>query len=272
MHSWCDSFMTARARVAFIGYSEAGSVVAAELIKAGLEVVGFDSAPKRAPSAPPARSLKEALTGADLVFTISSATGPLRTAEEVAPLLGKGALIADLTTAPPSTKRELAALFPGGSYVDVAIVQLEPGQAGEVVLDVAGTGARKFVELLGPFGLAVEYVSEVPGEATARQLIRSLLAKSLAGAIIDCLWAAESMGMQNWAYQEILKEFEASSAETALQYLSGTAQHIKRRQIENMDVVAMLQETGYESTMLPGIEFNYGRILHGKKIPFSKRP
>lgn len=156
--------------------------------------------------------------------------------------------------------------------MDVAVVEQDACSAEGVLLDIAGTGARRLIELLAPFGLTLEYVSEVPGEATARRLIRSLLAKGLAGAIIDCLWAAESMGMQSWAYQEIMEKFEASSAETARQYLSGTAQHIKHRQIEMMDVVAVLNETGYESTIVPAIEFNYGRILHGKKIPFSKRP
>jgi putative dehydrogenase len=76
----------------------------------------------------------------------------------------------------------------------------------------------------------------------------------MAGVIIDCLWAAESMGLQNWAYQEILDKFDSSSAEKAKRYLSGTVQHVKRRQIEMMDVVEMLNEAGYESTMIAPIE------------------
>ena len=80
------------------------------------------------------------------------------------------------------------------------------------------------------------------------------------------------MGLEDWAYEEILREFDSSSSATAKRYLSGTAQHVKRRQIEMLDVVEMLNESGYESTMIAPIEFNYGRILHGKKIPFSKQP
>ena len=205
-------------------------------------------------------------------LAVGSSSGQPRIAERVVPLLGEDVLYADLKTGTPATKRQLAALFPDGSFVDVTIVQQDPVPVEGLVMEVAGTGARRLIELLKPCGLTLRYVSEVPGEATARHLIRSLLTKGIAGAVIDCLWAAESLGMQSWAYQEILEEFEASSAETAQQYMSGTAQHIKRRQIEIMDVVAMLNETGYESTMLPGIEFNYGRILHGKKIPYSKRP
>jgi 3-hydroxyisobutyrate dehydrogenase-like beta-hydroxyacid dehydrogenase len=259
--------MTVYPRIAIIGQNETGSRSADVLTRAGASVIRIDPASKS-----PAGSLEEAVSGADVVLALGSSGGPSRIAERVIPLLGEDALYADLNAGTPATKRHLAALFPDGSFVDVAVVQQDSVPTEELVMDVAGTGAGRLIELFEPFGFTLRYVSEVPGEATARQLIRSLLAKGVAGAVIDCLWAAESMGLQSWAYQEILEEFEASSAETARQYLSGTAQHVKRRQIEMMDVVSMLNETGYESTMLPGIEFNYGRILHGKKIPFSKRP
>ena len=258
--------MTANPKIAIIA-SETGSQVADVLAGAGANLIRIDPASKS-----PAGSLEEAVPDADVVLALRSSGGPSRIAERVVPLLREDALYADLNTGTPATKRQLAALFQDGAFVDVAVVQQDPCLAEALVMDVSGAGARRLIEVLEPIGLTLRYVSEVPGEATARHLIRSLLAKGIAGAVIDCLWAAESMGLQSWAYQEILEEFEASSAETARQYLSGTAQHIKRRQIEIMDVVSMLNEAGYESTMLPGIEFNYGRILHGKKIPFSKRP
>jgi 3-hydroxyisobutyrate dehydrogenase-like beta-hydroxyacid dehydrogenase len=262
--------MSVHPKVVFLGHSEAGSAIAGELIKAGFDVVGFDSAVSKSPVAPRAASLEEAVAGAAVVLSLGPYTAPSRVAERVVPLLGKGAHYGDLSTGTPAVKKELAALFDDGIYADIAVAEQDP-VAGEIpALDVAGTGARKLIELLKPSGLGLEYVSEVAGEATARRLFRSLLAKGMAGVITDSLWAAESLGLQNWAYQEILEEFESHSAETAKRYLSGTALHVKRRQIEIMDVVGMLNETGYESTMIAAIEFTYGRILHGKKIPFSK--
>ena len=116
----------------------------------------------------------------------------------------------------------------------------------------------------------LEYVSDVPGEAAARKLLRSILAKGMAAVLIDTLWAAESMGLQQWAYEEILREFDSSSPETAKRYLTGTAQHVKRRQIEMMDVTELLNEVGYQSTMVDGVALTYSRILHSKKIPYSR--
>jgi putative dehydrogenase len=264
--------MSVHPKVAFLGHSEAGSVIAGELIKAGFDVVGFDSAVSKSPIAPMAESLEEAVAGAAVVLSLGPSSAPSRVAESVVPLLAKAALYGDLSTGTPAVKKELAALFDDGSYVDIAGAGQDPVSGEIPALNVSGTGARKLVELLEPSRLRLEYVSEVPGEATARRLFRSLLAKGMAGVITDSLWAAENMGLQNWAYREILEEFESHSAETAKRYLSGTALYVKRRQIEMMDVVGMLNETGYESTMIAAIEFTYGRILHGRKIPFSKAP
>ena len=108
----------------------------------------------------------------------------------------------------------------------------------------------------------------MPGEAAARRLLRSILAEGMAGVVIDCLWAAQSTGLHDWAYDEILRDFDESTSATARRYLTGTAQHVKRRQIEMMDVVKMLRDTGYDSTVVAAIETNYSRILHGKAIPF----
>ncbi|NHF64126.1 NAD(P)-dependent oxidoreductase [Microcella pacifica] len=262
--------MSDRVRVGVVGLGEAGSLIATGLLKAGAQVVGFDPAVTSHASVPLADSLPTVVTEADIVLSLNSSTASLKVAEQVAPLLESGAIFADLNTGTPALKRRLAGLFADDAFVDVAIMKPVPGLAEKVPMGVAGPAAARFVEQLAPFGMTLEYVSEVPGEAAARKLIRSILAKGMAGVLIDCLWAAQSMGLENWAYDEILREFDASSSDTAKRYLSGTAQHLKRRQIEMMDVVEMLTETGYESTMVAAIETNYSRILHGKKIPFSQ--
>lgn len=257
-------------RIGVIGLGEAGSLIAGGLQAAGALVTGFDPATPASPPVPVAADVAAAVAGADLVISINSSTVSRKVAERVVPLLEPGMIYADLNTGTPALKRSLAALFPEGVFADVAIMKPVPGLAEKVPMGVAGEGARRFIELLEPLGLDLEYVSEVPGEAAARKLLRSILAKGMAAVLIDCLWAAETMGLQDWAYEEILREFESSSAETAKRYLTGTAQHVKRRQIEMMDVTEMLNEVGYQSTMVDGVALTYSRILHSKKIPFSR--
>lgn len=266
--------MTTPIRIAVIGHGEAGSLIAGGLLAAGADVVGFDPVTPETPTTPLAASAAEAVVGANLVLSINSSTVASRVAEEIAPLMAAGttapdAVFADLNTGTPAMKRRLADLFAEGQFADVAIMKPVPGLAEQVPMMVSGSGAHRFMALLEPFGLDLEYVSEVAGEAAARKLLRSILAKGFAGVIVDTLWAAESMGLEEWAYHEVLNEFDSMNRDTAQRYIDGTAVHFKRRQIEMMDVVEMLSESGYESTMLAPIQFNYGRIMHGKKIPFA---
>jgi 3-hydroxyisobutyrate dehydrogenase-like beta-hydroxyacid dehydrogenase len=262
--------MSDKVRIGVIGLGEAGSLIAGGLSAAGAEVVGFDPVTPANSPVPLAPDVAAAVAGADIVISINSSTASRKVAEQVAPLLEPGAIYADLNTGTPALKRALAALFPEGVFADVAIMKPVPGLAERVPMGVAGTGARRFVDLLEPFGLNLEYVSEVPGEAAARKLLRSILAKGMAAVVIDTLWAAEKMGLQDWAFDEIKREFDSSTGDTAQRYVSGTAQHVKRRQIEMMDVTEMLGEVGYQSTMVDGVALTYSRILHSTKIPFSR--
>lgn len=257
-------------RIGIIGLGEAGSLIAAGLQAAGAEVTGFDPVVPANPAVPLAPDAAAAVNGADIVISINSSTAARKVAEQVAPLLADGAVYADLNTGTPALKKSLAALFPDGVFADVAIMKPVPGLAEKVPMGVAGPGARRFVDLLEPLGMNLEYVSDVAGEAAARKLLRSILAKGMAAVLIDTLWAAERMGLQDWAYEEILREFDSTSAETAKRYITGTAQHVKRRQIEMMDVTEMLGEVGYQSTMVDGVALTYSRILHSTKIPFSR--
>ena len=262
--------MSSRVRIGVIGLGEAGSLIAAGLQAAGADVIGFDPVVPETPPVPLAPDVATVVTGADIVISINSSTAARKVAEQVAPLLGAGTVYADLNTGTPALKKALAGLFGDRMFADVAIMKPVPGLAEKVPMGVSGPGARRFVDLLEPYGMNLEYVSDVPGEAAARKLLRSILAKGMAAVLIDTLWAAESMGLQQWAYEEILREFDSSSPETAKRYLTGTAQHVKRRQIEMMDVTEMLNEVGYQSTMVDGVALTYSRILHSKKIPYSK--
>lgn len=268
--------MSHSTRIAVIGHGEAGSLIAGGLLTAGADVIGFDPANPEHPTTPMASTVAEAITGADVILSINSSTLAHRIAEEIAGLIrdddvAPGAIYADLNTGTPAMKRHLAELFPDGQFADVAIMRPVPGRAEKVPLLVAGSGGERFVGLLGDYAPNMEFVSNTAGDAAARKLIRSILAKGIAGVVIDTLWAAESMGLEEWAYREILNEFNEMNDATAQRYLDGTAVHFKRRQIEMTDIVDMLSQTGYESTMLAPVQFNYGRIMHGKQIPFAKK-
>ncbi|WP_104090207.1 NAD(P)-dependent oxidoreductase [Arthrobacter sp. GMC3] len=264
--------MSTHTTIAAICHGEAGTRITAALLAAGYDVTVIDPMASKNNAAPLGEGQAEAVAGADVVLSLNSRTHSLRLAEQIAPLLKEGAVFADANSGTPGMKRRLAELFPPGAFADVAVLAPVPGAAQELSLAASGSGAGKLMGLLEPSGLALDYVSDVPGEAAAREIVRSLLHKSMAAAIIDSLWAAQSLGLQDWAFDEVLEQFNASSAETAKSLLLDSAQNFKRRQMELLEVAEALRDTDYESTMTAPIDFTYGSLMHGKKIPFSKLP
>ena len=249
-------------RIAVIGASDAGLRLGVALQSAGAEVVGFDLAPAEFLPIPLATSLEEA-AAADVVLNFSAPQLAEKTSQEIAPLLKAGAIYADLSAGTPEQKKRISGLFSDGVYADVA---LSPNGA----LEAAGTGAQALSDVLTPLGTNVSVVSAVPGDVAARTLIRTLLTNGLAEVVADMLWAAESLGIEDWAWQDIKDQFTALNGDAAQALIDDTAHNFKRHQMAMQDVVELLAGSGYDSTMIAPIQFTHGRIMHGKKIPFSR--
>jgi 3-hydroxyisobutyrate dehydrogenase-like beta-hydroxyacid dehydrogenase len=262
--------MTSSLKIAVIGLGEAGGLIARGLKEQGANVIGFDAAKIRNSPVPVAESIEEAVLGAKIIISLNSSSASIKVAQQVASILEAGAIYCDLNTGTPSLKRRLSEIMPAGSFVDVAVMKPVPGLNEKVPLSVAGLGAKSLMKLLEGYDLDLTFVSEVAGDAAARKLLRSILAKGMAAVAIDYLWAAKEMGLEDWALEEIFTEFDNSSAQTVQRYLNGTAKHAKRRQVEMGDVVEMLAEAGYESPMVGPIELTIAKVVHGKRIPFAQ--
>jgi 3-hydroxyisobutyrate dehydrogenase-like beta-hydroxyacid dehydrogenase len=257
-------------KLTILGLGEAGSLIARGLAAQGVEVVGFDPVKQKFPVVTVLDSAEEAVADADVVFSLNSSTVSVKVARQVAEHLKPGAIFCDLNTGTPSLKKNLAGIIPAGSFVDVAVMKPVPGLAEKVPLSVAGEGASKFMKLFGDLDMDISYVSDVAGDAAARKLLRSILAKGMASIVIDTLWAAKELGLEDWAMEEINREFDTNSSKTVTRYLDGTQQHAKRRSVEMADVLEMLTDAGYESTVVRGIELTLSRVIHGVRIPFAK--
>lgn len=262
--------MSEKLKVAVIGLGEAGLLIAAGLQKQGADVIGYDQAKLKFSPVPLATSAEEAVKDADVVFSLNSATASIKFTTQIASHLKPGALYCDLNSGTPSLKKRLSQLVPEGSFVDVALMKPAPGLAENVPMSIAGPGAKRFIELFEGFGLDLTYVSDVAGDAAARELLSSLLTKGVAAVAIDYLWAAKALGLEDWALEELKNEFDSSSSSTALRYLADTQRNAKRRQVEMADISEILSGSGYESTMVHGIEATLTLIVHSKKVPFAQ--
>ena len=251
-------------RIAVIGPSDAGLRLGVALQAAGAEVVGFELAPAEYVPVPVASSISEAAS-ADVVLSFVAPHLAEKTAQECAPLLQSGAIYADFTAGTPELKKRLAQLFPEHAYADAALPA-----AGTV--ETAGSAAHALCVALTNLKIAVTVISDVPGDAAARTLIRTLLTNGLAEVVADTLWAAESLGIEQWAWKDIQAHLTSLNPEAAQDLIDDAAHNFKRHQIAMQDVVELLASSGYDSTMIAPIQFTHGRIMHGKKIPYSKAP
>ena len=271
--------MTQNIRIAVIGPGEAAARLAQELAEAGAEVTGFDVTPSNEPAIAVAASLEDAVANATVVLSLNSSSAALRAAERSAPHLASDAIFADANTGTPALKRKLAELFAPDAFVDVAMMTSATPADGptdapsdvRTVLAVSGPAAQTLAERLAPLTLTTEFVSTEVGQAAARNLTRSILAKGLAGVVIDYMWAAEALGLADWAYDEMLREFDAMDRSTAMGYLEETVKNAKRREIEMLDIVEMLEEADYHSLFVPPTQLVYNKVYHSIKVPHANK-
>jgi 3-hydroxyisobutyrate dehydrogenase-like beta-hydroxyacid dehydrogenase len=234
--------------VAMLGLGEAGSALAADLIAAGCAVRGWDPVASGPEGVEAAADAEAAASGADLVLSANSAAAALDVARSAAPGLSEGQLFADLNTAAPARKRELAdAVAPTGAlFADVGLIGPVPGNGLRTPALVSGPGAEGFAGALGPLGMPVTVVGEEPGDAAARKLARSVFAKGLAAAIGESLAAAERLGFEEWLHADLERTLEEADAALLERLIVGSRLHAARRVEEMAAAAEMLEDAGIE--------------------------
>ncbi|MFB9689003.1 NAD(P)-dependent oxidoreductase, partial [Amycolatopsis plumensis] len=218
--------------IAVLGLGEAGSALARDLVTAGAVVRGYDPAISAVDGVVPTDSEADAARGADLVLSVNSASAALRAFE--AGLAGLPGAWADLNTASPGTKRELAALAAEHRvpFADVAIMAPVPGRGLRVPMLATGPAADAVAATLNPLGAAVETMPGEAGLAAERKLLRSVFFKGMSAAVVEALQAARAAGCEDWLRKIIVGELTAADAATVNRLVDGSYRHAVRRTAE----------------------------------------
>ncbi len=103
----------------------------------------------------------------------------------------------------------------------------------------------------------------------AREMLSFMLSQGIAAVLADYLWAAKSLGIQDWAFDEAQREFEAINSESAKEIVSATQKQAKLLTVEMSNLTALLVGAGYESTTVHGMLATFSQVMHGKRIPFA---
>src|SRR5439155_13383771 len=94
------------------------------------------------------------------------------------------------------TKRAVGHLVTkaGATYVDGAVLAAVPPERHRVPVLLSGDGASRLAELLTPYGMQLEIVGDLPGQASAVKMFRSLLVKGLEALLLECAVGAHAYG------------------------------------------------------------------------------
>ena len=178
-------------------------------------------------------------------MSLTTAATALAAAEAALPGLSEDALYADLNTASPELKHDIAARVSGTGtwFADVALLGPVPALGLGTPALASGSGARRFADTFEPLGMPVVVVSDEPGDAAARKLLRSVFMKGLAASVLESMSAAEAAGHAEWLESEIA----AVIGEPLLERLvDGSHRHAARRVEELAAARELLLELGVE--------------------------
>ncbi|MDA8124651.1 MAG: DUF1932 domain-containing protein [Deltaproteobacteria bacterium] len=251
-------------KLGFIGFGEAAFHIASGLHEEGLAgIVAFDVMAADPQMGPLVReraagagvtllpSLKELLAVAEVVLCATSAKYALAIARDAQPFLREGQLYADLNSASPQVKKEIAAVVgqTAALFVDTAVMALVPPHRHKVPMAVSGTGARRFAERLSPYGMDITYINDRAGSSSAIKMLRSIFVKGLTALLLEALTASRKAGVE----AEIMASITQTLGEQPFEALANllltrTAVAAERRVAEMGEVISTLQEMGLDSS------------------------
>jgi 3-hydroxyisobutyrate dehydrogenase-like beta-hydroxyacid dehydrogenase len=250
--------------IAVFGLGEAGSLISADLAKAGMIVTGYDPADVRTPAGVTRfDNPVDAVAGAEVVMAITAQADARRAITQALDAISGNTLYADLSTSSAGVKRELAdfASDRGFAFVDIALMSLVPGHGLRTPALAAGPGAELYVSIFKPLGVPVEAISRIPGDAATRKLLRSVMMKGLASLVIEAMRAGHAAGCADWLWRNMAEQLTLADEKMLSRLVTGTGTHALRRLHEMEASTALLQELGVEPVMTRSTVQSHEQVL-----------
>ncbi len=261
--------------IAFIGYGEAGSNMAAGLAAEGVSVRAYDlkfaipddmarmQAHANAHGVTLAEDVGRCVAGADAIFSLVETSSMDDAAESAVPHLVQGQLYVDMNSAGPGAKQRIDAIVANtaAGMVDAAVMADVPPTKHKTPILVSGPVAGDFVDLATDMGMNVQAVEGELGIASANKMLRSVLMKGISSLILEFGLAAEKYGVTD----EILDSVGGSIGMDLRGYAQKAGarqlQHAGRRAHEMEEVAITLKECGVDPLMTTACAEQLARMV-----------
>jgi 3-hydroxyisobutyrate dehydrogenase-like beta-hydroxyacid dehydrogenase len=251
--------MSKQITVGFVGFGEAGSHIARGLKSAGCsQICAYDIARDKVRDraaevgVPLVGTNRELADSARIVFSTVTCSRAKEAVEQTAPYLTPHHLYADLNSVSPGRKKEIDRIVSvtGAGFVEVAVMSPIPPHGHQAPMLLGGKSASIFAELMAPFGMRLQVVSENVGVAAATKMFRSIIVKGLEALMLECALASASYGADEQVFSSLSESFPGIDWHKLANYMvSRVVVHGERRAREMEEVSETLESLGIEPIM-----------------------
>ncbi len=203
-----------------------------------------------------AESSEQLANASDILLSVVTASSAAEAAAQTAPYLQARHLYADLNSVSPETKRALdqTVSAAGARFVEAAVMAPVPPQGHKVPMLLGGAHAQAFADLLRPYGMKLEVVSEQIGAAVAVKMCRSIIVKGLEALLFECALGAVKYGADERVFASLEASWPGMNWSKLAGYcMSRVIEHGERRARELEEVAATLRAAGIEPLMAEAI-------------------
>src|SRR5262245_10276560 len=251
--------------IGFIGFGEAGFHIAKGLRGAGVvRLYAYDinahtpnlgeRIRNRASDSETSLSdSSEALAQAsDILLSTVTADAAVKAAEQTAPYLAGRHLYMDLNSVSPALKQSIAEIITsrGTRFIEGAIMSAVKPQGHRVPILLGGLDASALVDLLAPYGMRLEVISDQIGAASAVKMCRSIIVKGLEALLFECVLGAAKFGADQRVMASLAESIPEVDWSKLADYMIGRIiEHGERRAREMEEVARTLHAIGVEPIM-----------------------
>jgi len=247
-----------------LGFGEAGSILSAELRKAGAQsVAAYDlkfqeaegpamMARAAAAGVHAAISPQEAAAGSEMIIAAVTASSSVAAARTAARYIKPDQFYLDINSVSPGKKREAAGLIEdaGGRFVDVAVMAPVPPYGIKVPMAVGGKWGQAVAGRLAPFGFRIEVFEREVGYVSAMKMCRSVMIKGIESLIVEAMTAAHAYDVVDQVIPSLDEYFKGKDWRWQAEYMFGrVVEHGVRRAAEMREAAKTVAEIGLEPLM-----------------------
>ena len=255
--------------IGFIGFGEAGFNLARGLAGAGVsrlfaydintDTPGFGEKIQQraqASSTSLVDSSEKLARAADILLSTVTADSALEAAEQTASFLEARHIYADLNSVSPALKQsiERSVTSRGARFVEGAIMSPVAPHGHRVPILLGGVHASAFIDLLEPYGMRLEAISDQIGAASAVKMFRSIVVKGLEALLFECVLGASKYDADERVFASLAESFPGIEWGKVADYMVGrVVEHGVRRAREMEEVARTLSDIGVEPIMAEAI-------------------